>query len=138
MPGHESTVVVVLTLQFEERTLAHKVPRISFISGSLMRKTENCNAPAITACFICLRHFCDMQVYVQVVLHVSTKLLFSGSFIVSSILLMSHTVFLQSYITLNPSNKNEKKSYRVTTFKVKAIGLSLLSLICHICCVVLN
>lgn len=43
----------------------------------------------------------------------------------SNILSMSHTVFLQSYITLYPSNKH-KKTF-VTTFKIKAILLSPLS-----------
>lgn len=52
MPGHESTAVVVVNLQLDERTLAHKVLGIKFPSGSLMRKTWICSTPAVTAYII--------------------------------------------------------------------------------------
>ena len=54
MPGHKSTAVVVVTLQLEERAVAHKLLRIKFARGSLMRKIQICHSPAVTAATICL------------------------------------------------------------------------------------
>lgn len=48
----ESAAVVVMNLQLEERTLAHRVPGFKFSGGSLMRKTRICNTPAVTAYII--------------------------------------------------------------------------------------